>query len=187
MNWTPDSSSVCVQRLNRVQNELDLLSADPATGAAKLLVHETDPTWINADDDFHFLSTGQFIWSSEHDGYRHLYLFNSDGKQANRITEGNWEVTGIAGIDEKNKRVYYVSSEASPLERQLYSINLDGTGKKRLTQASGTHGDPDEPGARLFHRYLLQLDQPHARDFTHHRWDGLGRLSRSGSQVTRRV
>ena len=170
VNWTPDSSAVFVQRLNRVQNQRDLLSADASTGSAKVVIHETDPFWINTDDDFHFLSTGQFIWSNEHDGYRHLYLFNPDGKQANRITEGNWEVTGIAGVDEKNRRVYYVSSEVSPLERQLYSISFNGTGKKRLSEAPGSHGVLLSPALDYYIDTYSSLTNPTRR--TLHTVDG---------------
>jgi dipeptidyl-peptidase-4 len=138
--WTPDSSGIAVERLNRVQNELDLLLANPATGQAKTLIHEADRYWINVHDDFRYLQNGQFLWSSERDGFRHLYLYSAEGKELNRITQGNWEVTGVAGVDEAKRRVYYVSSEVSPVERQFYSINLDGSGKMRLSQSAGSHG-----------------------------------------------
>ncbi len=139
--WTPDSRQLAVERLNRVQNELDLLLADAAAGSVRALIHETDRYWINVSDQFRFLrgSPQRFIWSSERDGFRHLYLYSMDGKQLGRITEGNWEVTELAGVNERQNLVYYVSTEPSPLERQLYSVHLDGSHRTRLTQAPGTH------------------------------------------------
>jgi dipeptidyl-peptidase-4 len=137
--WTPDSSAVAVTRLNRVQNELDFLRASASSGASQVLIHETDRFWINVTDNFRFLKNGQFLWSSERDGFRHLYLYSADGKQISRVTEGNWEVESITGVDEAKRRVFYISTEPSPLQRQLWSINLDGTGKTRLTKEDGTH------------------------------------------------
>ncbi len=163
VHWNPASTALTIERLNRVQNERNLLSADPATGVAKVLIHETDPYWINTYDDFHYLKTGQFVWSNEHDGFRHLYLYSAEGKQTARLTEGSWEVTGIAGIDEANRRIYYVSSEASPLQRQLYVSNFDGTGKKRLTQASGSHGISLSPAFNYYLDTYSSLTNPTRR------------------------
>ena len=81
VHWTPDSRAIYVERLTRVQNERDLVSADPASGASKMLIHQTDPTWINTHDDFNFLKSGGFVWSNEHDGFRHLYLYAADGRR----------------------------------------------------------------------------------------------------------
>ena len=139
VHWRPDSSGIAVQRLNRVQNELHLLMADPADGVARTLLHEKDPAWINITNQFRYLPSGKFLWSSERDGFRHLYLYSGDGKQISRVTQGSWEVSDVVGVNEAASRVYYLSTEASPLERQLYTINLDGSAKKRLTQTTGTH------------------------------------------------
>jgi dipeptidyl-peptidase 4 len=137
--WTPDSSKLAIERFTRVQNELDLTLADASTGVAKSILHESDPYWINHNDLFHFLKDGRFIWGSERDGFQHLYLYGLDGKQHKRITEGNWEVTNLVGVDESRQMLYFVSSEASPLERQLYSIKLSGKDRKRVSRGAGTH------------------------------------------------
>ena len=168
--WTPNSAAIAVRRLNRVQNEQDLLLADPATGAAKTLIHETDPYWINVSDDFRFLSNGQFLWPSERDGFMHLYLYSPEGKQLARVTEGNWEVTGIAALDEGRRKLYYTSSEASPLERQLYAINLNGSGKQRLTREPGTHGISMSPTGAYYMDTFSSSTQPPRR--TLHTGDG---------------
>ena len=138
--WSPDSRSLAVERLNRLQNELDLLLADAQSGSSRTLLHEQDPWWINVRDDFRFIEGGaRFLWGSERDGFRHLYLYSTDGKRPAQITRGDWEVTQIAGVDETSRQIFYMSTEVSPLERHLYRIGFDGRHKQRLTTANGTH------------------------------------------------
>ena len=145
--WLPSSRQIAAEKLNRVQNKLELLLANVETGESHTLLHEEDPTWINVKGDLHFLSNGKLLWTSERDGFRHLYLYNTNGTLENQLTSGNWEVDNIEGIDEEHGRVFYTSSEQSPLERQLYVINLDGSGKTRLTQGEGTHSPSLSPTA----------------------------------------
>jgi dipeptidyl-peptidase-4 len=161
--WTPDSSKLAIERFTRVQNELDLTLADASTGAAKSVLHESDPYWINHNDLFHFLNDGQFIWGSERDGFQHLYLYGMDGKQHKRITEGNWEVTSLAGVDESRQTLYFVSSEASPLERQLYSIKFNGKDRKRLSQGAGTHAISMGPTTEYYLDTFSSITQPSRR------------------------
>jgi dipeptidyl-peptidase-4 len=168
--WTPDSSKLAIERFTRVQNELDLTLADASTGAAKSILHESDPYWINHNDLFHFLNDGRFIWGSERDGFQHLYLYGLDGKQHKRITEGNWEVTNLAGVDESRQLLYFVSSEASPLERQLYSIKLSGKDRKRISRGAGTHSVSMSPTTEYYVDTFSNLTQPSRR--TVHTTDG---------------
>jgi dipeptidyl-peptidase-4 len=138
--WSPDARSLAVERLNRVQNRLGLVFADASTGHARTVLTEQDPYWINVNDLFRFLKNSkQFLWGSERDGFLHLYLYGSDGRQEAQITHGEWEVTGLAGLDEEKHEIYYMSNEASPLERQLYRIGFNGKHKERLTKSAGTH------------------------------------------------
>lgn len=137
--WSPNSREIMVERLNRIQNRLDLLLADAGTGAAHSVLHEEDPFWINVADGPRFLGKGdRFLWTSERSGFRHLYLYKIDGTLEKQLTSGDWEVTGVQGVDEKLGRVVYESSEASPLERQLYEVDFAGN-RKRLSQGAGTH------------------------------------------------
>jgi dipeptidyl-peptidase-4 len=158
--WLPDSSGIAVERLNRVQNRLDLLIADRRTGAAHTVLTETDPYWINLRDGLTFLKGGsEFLWPSERDGFNHLYRYSIDGRQLAQITRGDWEVTELAGVDGEG-RVYYVSSEESPLERHLYRVNADGGGKLRLSAGAGTHSIAMSPTAAAYVDTFSSLSEP---------------------------
>jgi dipeptidyl-peptidase-4 len=136
--WMPDSRNVYVVRMNRVQNRLELFSIGVESNMASAILREADPYWINFDDDVRFLKDGKrFLWTSEKDGYRHIYLYSNDGREAKQLTKGEWEVRGIVGFDEK--RVMYLSDEGNPVEQHLYSVKLDGSGKQRLDKTEGWH------------------------------------------------
>jgi dipeptidyl-peptidase 4 len=138
--WSPSSREILVERLNRVQNNLYLMLTDAATGAARVVLHEEDPQWINVLGEPRFLGKGErFLWTSERSGFRHLYLYGIDGTLQKQLTSGDWEVTSVDGVDEVRQRVLFTSTEAGPLERQLYSVSFDGANKQRLTRAAGTH------------------------------------------------
>jgi len=151
VDWLPDSRHLAVQHLNRGQNDLELTIADAATGQAGVVLEEKDPYWVNVADDLHFLSDGKrFLWSSERSGYRHLYLYDVQGKQLARLTQGDWEVVRLDGVDEAAGAVYFTATEKTPIERHLYRVRLDGSGFTRITKADGTHGINLSPGARFF-------------------------------------
>ena len=140
LQWTQDPNLVAIQRMNRLQNTLELLHADATTGKAKVVLQEKDKAYVDITDDLTYLQDGKhFIFSSEKDGYNHLYLYRMDGKLVRQITKGNWEVSEFIGFDEKNDVLYYRSTEVSPLDRHLYRISSKGRNKKQLTQKAGTH------------------------------------------------
>jgi dipeptidyl-peptidase 4 len=149
--WMPNARSVYVVRANRVQNRLEALAIDTESGKASTIFRESDRYWINLHGDLQFLRDGKrFLWTSERSGYRHLYLYSNDGKDVKQLTRGDWEVTGIAGVDESGGRVFYMSSEGSHLERHLWVIGLDGQNKRRLTEEAGTHAISMAPGGAWF-------------------------------------
>lgn len=171
VDWIPRGHGLAVQRLNRVQNRLDLLLADPATGAAKLLLREQDPYWVDVTDDYRFLEDGKlFLWPSTREGYRHLYLYSTEGKLLHPVTHGDWEVSGLAGVDEASKAIYYVSTAASPLERQLYRVGFDGKNTRRLSGAEGTHTISMSPACDFYLDSESSLTAPRRR--TLHTPDG---------------
>jgi dipeptidyl-peptidase-4 len=139
INWTNDANILSVQRMNRLQNKLELLFADAQTGKTKIILSEQCDTYIDITDNLRFLANNNgFIWSSEQDGFYHLYHYDINGKLITQITKGNWDVIDFKGIDEKTKTLFYVSTELSPNERDLYSISLDGKNKTKLSDKRGT-------------------------------------------------
>lgn len=145
--WSPTSREIFAERLNRIQNHLSLLSANPYTGSAKAVLTEDDPYWINVKGSPRFVDNGaRFLWTSERSGYRHLYIYSSNGQLQKQLTSGDWEVDEVAAVDEKRGSVYFTSSEASPIERQLYAVGLDGSGKRRVSRETGTHAVSFAPG-----------------------------------------
>ena len=159
--WTPDSQRVVAHRLNRVQNHLQILAADAATGASTLLHEEKDPYWVNLSGELHFLADGRFLRLSEKDGgFRHIYLHAPGGGQQAQLTRGDWEVSSIACVDKKAQRVYFVSTEASALERRLYSVDLGGRDKRRLSPGIGTYSVSFSPECSAYLETHSSLDSP---------------------------
>ncbi|WP_211234615.1 S9 family peptidase [Algoriphagus mannitolivorans] len=161
--WTKDANTLAFIRMNRLQNQLDLFHANASTGQSKLIISETSKTYVDLDynDDLQYLSDGKtFIRTSEQDGFKHIYHHNLDGSLIRQITTGNWEVTSMVGIDERAKKVYFLSTEASPLERNFYVINLDGKGKKMLTPAKGSHTINMSPDHKFFIDYYSTANNP---------------------------
>lgn len=139
IKWTNDDAILSAQYLNRHQNELDLWFINTKKNKSKLVLEERDAAYVSVDFDLTFLEDNSFIWSSEEDGYKHIYRYNEKGKLINQITKGNWEVTAYYGYDSKSKRVYYQSTEDGSINRSLYAIRYDGTGKIKLTKDKGVN------------------------------------------------
>ncbi|MGA2674056.1 MAG: DPP IV N-terminal domain-containing protein [Terracidiphilus sp.] len=159
VQWLPNGKHLAIERLSRAQKTFDLLLADPATGKTRPILTETNPYWINLSGDLRFLKdSNRFLWSSERSGYRHLYLYDLSGRQLAQLTQGNWEVSSLVGANETAGAVYFTATEASPLERQLYRVNLDGTDFRRITQERGTHDLLPSPSGD----YFLDIWSSHA-------------------------
>lgn len=141
IKWSANPGILTVQTMNRHQNELSFHSVDASTGISTILFEEKSDTYLEIDDDLTFLpDKKQFIWSSEKSGYKHLYLYNlSDGSEVKQITSGDWEVSEYLGYHSKKKVIYYISTEASELERNLYSVSISKGTKKLITPEKGTH------------------------------------------------
>jgi len=140
IKWTNDPKTLCILRMNRHQNKLEYLFTDAETGKTHVVLTQTNPYYININNDLFFLKNGrEFLISSEQDGYNHLYLYNMKGELVRQITEGPWEVTQLYGVDERNGQVYYQSAERSPLQRDVYRIGLNGKKQEKLSNQSGTN------------------------------------------------
>ncbi|MFI3295513.1 MAG: DPP IV N-terminal domain-containing protein, partial [Rikenellaceae bacterium] len=162
IEWTELDDMLAVHRLNRLQNNYDLLLANTISGSAKVIYNEVDPKYIERIDDqkITFLPDGKrFIVKNENDGYMHLYLYDMTGRMINQITRGEWEVIDICGVDNRRSQIYYTSSEISPLQSNLYSINFAGT-KKRLLSREGTNHISMSEGCKYYICHNSRLDQP---------------------------
>lgn len=150
MKWTNDANVLCAQVLNRHQDNLDLIFVDGTTGAAKVVLNEKDKAYVDVTDNLTFLKDNSFIWTSEKDGFNHIYLYDKTGKLKNQVTKGNWEVTAYYGFDEKTKTVFYQSVENGSTIRDVYKISLDGKKKAKLSQQVGTNAATFSPDFTYF-------------------------------------
>ena len=161
VDWSPDGKWLYVQRENRAQTKLDMLKVDPATGKSTIWFTEKagDKSWINLSNAYHFMKDGSLIWWSERSGHGHLYRFN-DGNWT-QLTHGDWEVAGLAGVDEKRGRLYFLGNKDGVLERHLYALDLSNPSKaKRLTEAGWWNGARMDDGASRAIISRSNSDQP---------------------------
>ncbi len=166
--WTSRPDTLAVITLNRPQNTMKLFFFDVKTGGRRQVMTETSKTWLDVydfyagvDDMMSFpAGSTEFFWLSDRDGFQHLYRYDYSGKLINQVTRGNWSATRIEGSDAGQQTVYYTSTEASPLQRQLYSIRFDGSNKRRITTAEGNHRINMSPAATYFLDRYSSVHQP---------------------------
>jgi dipeptidyl-peptidase-4 len=160
MQWTNESNVLSAQVLNRHQDNLDLLFIDGNSGATKVVLNEKDKAYVDVTDNLTFLKDNSFIWTSEKDGFNHIYLYDKTGKLKNQVTKGNWEVTNYYGFDEKTNTVFYQSVENGSINRDVYSINLNGKNKVRLSKSTGTNAATFSPNFQYFITTFSSATQP---------------------------
>ncbi|HEX4773697.1 MAG TPA: DPP IV N-terminal domain-containing protein [Bryobacteraceae bacterium] len=159
--WMPDSSKVALETMPRVQNALDLLLCDPGTGETTTVLHEESKTWINIENNLWWLTKRpEFLWTSERSGFRHIYRYAANGELLGQLTSGEWEVKEIEAVDEDAGRVYYTSSEDTPIETQLASVPLAGGARTRITEPSFSHNVGVGPEGRFFVDRCSNLNTP---------------------------
>ncbi|MFL5730708.1 MAG: S9 family peptidase [Cytophagaceae bacterium] len=151
IKWSEDNR-LAVFKMNRHQNELDILLVSGTASDVQTIYSEKNKTYIEINDDLFFLKDKKhFLITSERDGFRHLYKYDLTGKPVAQLTQGNWELSKFLGADESTGLAYFTSAEVSPLERYLYSVQLDGKNKRKLSDGKGTHEIEMSPA---FHYYL---------------------------------
>ena len=151
MDFAVSPTEVTIQRLNRAQNRIDLLLADVTTGKVRTLLSETAPSWIEIHDDLTWIRGGrQFLWTSERDGFRHIYLYDRSGELVRQVTSGSWEVAAIEGLDEDEEWVYFTAINPTPAERQLFRARLEDGRLQRISTEPGTHSINMAPDAATY-------------------------------------
>ena len=139
IKWTNDANVLSAQYMNRHQNKLDLWLINPEKGNANLVLSETDDAYVDVTDNLTFLEDNSFLWTSERDGFNHLYHYSKTGQLKKQITKGAWEVTAYYGYNESENAIYYQSVENGSINRDVYSVRLNGKRKIRLSSQLGTN------------------------------------------------
>ena len=160
IKWTKEAQTLSVQVLNRHQNNLDLIFVDANSGTPRVVLNEKDKAYIDITDNLTFLKDNSFIWTSEKDGYNHIYQYNKTGKLINQITKGNWEVTQYYGFDEKTGNIFYQSVENGSINRDVYRIGINGKNKARLTPKTGTNAATFSPKFDYFINSFSSAAEP---------------------------
>ena len=164
MEWLPNSRSVVLQQLNRLQNNNCVIRGDVRTGEAKTVFTDRDDAWVDVNTQWRWIEKGKrFLWLSERDGWRHLYAVSRSGKTVTLLTPGKFDVIGIAGVDETRKYAYITASPTNPTQAYLYQVSLDGRGDvARITpdDQPGTHVYETAPGCRWAMHTYSRFGQP---------------------------
>ncbi|MEW5901655.1 MAG: S9 family peptidase, partial [Acidobacteriota bacterium] len=169
--WLPDCSRLTVQWMNRGQDNIKVFSVDLSTGAKTEILDEKQAAWVEFFEDLYFFKDGSgFLLRTDVDGWRHLCYYDLAGKLRTRLTSGEWQVGGIALIDEKNKRVYFSANKEKSTESNLYRVRLDGQSLERLTKGPGSHFTQVSPGGSYFLDTSTSIDHPSKQDL--YRTDG---------------
>lgn len=138
VDWI-DPQHLSFQRQSRDQRRLELIEADLASGAQRVLVSESSDSWINLHGNLRFLRNGDWLWSSERDGFQHLYLYGRDGQLKRQLTQGEWMLEQVLAVDEDKGLAFFSATRDSALERHVYSVPLAGGDIRRLSLEPGWH------------------------------------------------
>ena len=153
--------SLIIQTMNRHQNELKMWRWDTKNKTFKLLLREYDKAYVSINDDLKFLEDHSFLWTSERDGYKHIYHYDKNGNLLNQVTKGNWEVTALYAYNPYRKEIYYQSVEGSSTERGIFAIKISGKGKRTLQGTKGTNGAAfSKKGSFYIHSYSDESTPP---------------------------
>ncbi len=142
IRWTNSSDKLAIFRLNRSQNKLEMLLANPkSTVITPCYTEENKSGWIDfaCIDEWQFMSDNSFVAVNETSGYRHAYLYSATGQKQRQLTAGNYDVTCVYGLDESTQTLFYQAADKSPMERNVYALNLKKGKPQLLTSQEGTH------------------------------------------------
>ena len=160
IQWTKDANILSAQILNRHQNNLDLLFIDGKSGKTSVVLNEKNNSYVDVTDNLTFLENNSFVWTSEKDGFNHIYLYDKNGKLINQVTKGPWEVSSFYGVDVKNSKAFFQSTEDGSINRSIFSIALNGKSKKKLSLKEGTNSSTFSPNYEFFINSFSSATQP---------------------------
>jgi len=139
IKWNKENHNLSFILLNRHQNNLQLKLVNASTMKQKTLLHEKSNTYIDVDEDLTFLDDNSFIWTSDKDGFNHIYLYDATGELKKQITKGDWEITSFYGYNKEKKKLYFQSTENGAINRSVYSIKINGQNKRGLSDKEGNN------------------------------------------------
>ena len=161
IKWTKEDNNLVVFWMNRHQDDLKLLYTNAQTGTGSLLYEEKNKYFVEINDDWWFLKDGKnFLFTSEMNGYRHLYLYSLDGKTKAQITKGNYEITDVNGVDEVNKRIFFTMAYPRPMDRNLFVTDFAGKNTSQLTQGEAWHRIEWNDDFTQFYDYRSDINTP---------------------------
>ncbi len=162
IDWLPGSDRVAIQRLNRDQNRLDLLSCEARGGACRTLHTETSSTWVNLTHDLRFLDDGTFLWTSEASGWRKLALHDVDGGQVRQLSPDGWNVTEVNGLSGESSAIYTAHSagELGALHRAIFRVPIAGGEPQALTTTDSWNRIELAPDGNRFVHWSSRADSP---------------------------
>lgn len=159
--WMPNSETFTYQWQTRDQQTLELRAYNVPTEKQEVLLSETSNTWVNLHNDLYFLSdSDQFIWASERDGFKHLYLYENSGKLVRQLTQGDWVVDNIEAVDAKSNLIYFAGRKDTPLESHAYSVSLDGGDISCITNEGAYHSVSFSKDASIFIDRFSTINSP---------------------------
>ncbi len=137
IKWTNENNILAIYRLNRLQNYLEMLYCDANNGSSKVIYSEQNKYYIDINDNLNFLPDGNFLLTSEKDGFNHIYLFDKNGKLIKQLTSGKWDVDEIKGIDTKRNLIFYTSARTAAYNKDLCSVKFDGSKNNIISSKTG--------------------------------------------------
>ena len=151
IDWLTDTNLVAIQSINRLQNCQKVAYGNPQTSQTKVVLEQKDPYWLNITDLYYFMKNSRnFIYYSEIDNFMHLYLYDFEGNLIKPITSGDWMVTELNGINEKDSLVYFTATKKSVLERHIYSVHLGSGAISQIDSGDGVHSAVFSPDLKYY-------------------------------------
>ena len=169
IKWTNDPNILSMIGLNRHQNRLDFILVDSRDGTNKVLFTEEDKYYIDINNNLSFLQNNYFIWTSEKNGYNHIYLKGLDGSEE-QLTNGAWEITSFDGLDSDNMQIFYRSTEEGSINRTLYVLDLETGERKKLSTEIGANSVKFSKGSKYYINSYSNANTPPV--YSLHKSDG---------------
>jgi len=158
--WTNTSAELAILRLNRRQNFLELLMANTENGKSNVIITDSDSDWVDVNEISFLKTKNQIVWISEKSGFRHAYLYDYNGELINQITKGNWEISGVAGVDEAKRQIYFYAKKDSPIQQNIYVSDLTGSNLRRISKRNGWHSAIFSPNYKYYIDYYSNASTP---------------------------